>query len=135
VRSNAVRITLAVVVTLVLGAGAIISSPTPGTLEGRLEITPRKGVHLAEEPATKNEKVPCEDCSLVVLSKDGRSEIATVTTDKEGRFRISLPAGDYILDVKGRTRKRLLAAPKPFTVVAEQTVHVEMDVESGIEPM
>src|SRR5256885_10957943 len=132
--SKVLRVMLAAAVTLALGTGTVLSSPTSGVLEGQLRIAPRKGVSLADEPSTKNEKAPCGDCLLVVLSKDGQNEIAAITTDKEGRFRVSLPAGDYILNLRARTPKRLLASPKPFTVVAEHTVHVDMDVESGIEP-
>jgi hypothetical protein len=46
-----------------------------------------------------------------------------------------LPAGDYILELKHGARTRLLGAPQAFTITADQTVHVEMDVESRVSPM
>ncbi|MDP9100080.1 MAG: hypothetical protein M3N48_13980 [Verrucomicrobiota bacterium] len=58
-----------------------------------------------------------------------------MTTDKEDRFRVGLPAGEYILELKRNGRIRFRGTPKAFTIRAEQTVHVEMDVETGVSPM
>jgi hypothetical protein len=133
--SKVLRLSLAGAMALVFGISVCTSSPEAGVLEGQLKILPQKGVDLADGASTKDEKVPCEDCPLVVLSKDGRSEIVQITTDKEGGFRVGLPAGEYILDLKGPSRHRLRATPKPFTIGAGQTVRVDMDVETGINVM
>jgi hypothetical protein len=110
------------------------SAPVPGVVEGQLKIRSENGASL-DGVSRKDEKAPCEKCALVILSKNDRSEIAQVTTDKEGRFRLGLPAGDYILELKRSGRIRLLGGPKEFTITAEQTVHVEMDVEPAVSPM
>ena len=133
--SKVLRLLLATAMTLAFGASVCTSSPAAGVLEGQLKILPQRGVNLADDVSPKDEKAPCEECPLVILSKDGRSEIAQVTTDKEGRFRVGLPTGDYILELKGSGRIRLRGAPKAFTIIAEQTVHVEMDVETSVSPM
>jgi hypothetical protein len=133
--TRVLRLSLAVTMALSFGARAGVSSPTAGILEGQVKISSERGVNLADNTSPNNEKVPYGECSLIVLSKDRRSEIAQVTTDKEGHFRVGLPAGDYILDLKRSGRNRLLATPKTFTIVAEQTVRVDMDVESNIHPM
>ncbi|MEY2512607.1 MAG: hypothetical protein QOE26_3370 [Verrucomicrobiota bacterium] len=119
--------------TLVLGSSMDASAPLAGVVEGQLKVISEKGASL--DGVSKDEKAPCEKCALVILSKTDRSEIAEVTTDKEGRFRVGLPAGDYILELKRSGRIRLLGAPKQFTITAEQTVHVEMDVEPSVRPM
>jgi hypothetical protein len=110
------------------------SAPVTGVVEGQLKILSERGASL-DGVSSKGEKAPCEKCALVILSKNDRTEIAQVTTDKEGHFRVGLPAGDYILELKHNGRIRLLGVPKAFTITAEQTVHVEMDVEPAISPM
>jgi hypothetical protein len=127
------RLLVGAAMTLVLGASMDASAPLAGVVEGQLKIISGNGASL--DGVSKDEKAPCEKCALVILSKTDRSEIAQVTTDKEGRFRVGLPAGDYILELKRSGRIRLLGAPKQFTITAEQTVHVEMDVEPSVRPM
>ena len=39
---------------------------------------------------------------LIILSRDGKKEIARVTADENGNYRVALPPGDYVLDVQGR---------------------------------
>ena len=68
---------------------------------------------------------------LIVLSQDGKKEIARVTADENGNYRAALPPGDYILDVQDRAGKRVRAKPQPFTVVSNQTVRVDMNIDTG----
>jgi hypothetical protein len=56
-----------------------------------------------------------------------------VTADENGNYRIALPPGAYILDVQDRAAKRLRARPQPFTVVSNQTAHVDMNVVIGFQ--
>lgn len=130
-------LSLALAVTMALFAGARVcgSGSTDGVLEGQVKISPQRGVDLADNTSPDHGKVPYGECSLVVLSKDGRSEVAQVTADKDGRFRVGLPAGDYVLDLKRGGRHRVLGTAKTFTIVAQQTVHVDLDVETSIPPM
>jgi uncharacterized surface anchored protein len=70
---------------------------------------------------------------LIILSHDGKKEIARVTADENGKYRVALPPGDYILDVQGRPPKgHVRAKPQPFTVVSNQTVHVDLNIDTGI---
>ena len=69
---------------------------------------------------------------LVILSQDRKKEIARVTADAKGHYHLALPPGEYILDVQDRLRKHVRAKPQPFTVVSNQTVRVNMDMDTGI---
>jgi len=104
----------------------------PGYLEGQLKIGSRKEVELAEAGPSKHTEENYQDYPLVILSKAGQKEVARVTPDQEGNYRVSLPPGDYILDIQGRGSSRLRAKPQPFTVVSGQTVRVDMDLATGI---
>ena len=69
---------------------------------------------------------------LIILSQDGKKEIARVTADENGKYRVAVPPGEYILDVQDRKRRHVRAAPQPFTVASNQTVHVDMNIDTGV---
>ena len=69
---------------------------------------------------------------LIILNREDKKEITRVTADRNGNYRVLLPPGDYVLDVEGRARKHVRAKPQLFTVVSNQTVHVDMDIDTGI---
>jgi hypothetical protein len=105
----------------------------PGFLEGRLRILAFKDVELAEENAPKFSDGNYAEYPLIILSQDGKKEIARATADENGKYRIALPPGDYVLDVEGRPPKgHVRARPQRFTVASNQTVHVDMNIDTGI---
>lgn len=123
-------------ILFLLVSNIIRAASSPGVVEGQVRIILSKGgTHLADDTSPSNEKIPYADYPVLILSKDRKTEVAQVTADADGRFRTSLPAGDYVLDVKRNTRHRLRVTARPFTVVGGQTVQVEMEIESAIEPM
>jgi len=116
-----------------LAAGAVFSSPAPtGFLEGQLTIVSLKEVQRADEPLSKFAAANYADYPLLVLSKDGQNEIAQVVADEKGHYRVTLPPGDYVLDAKGRAPQRIRAKPHPFTIVSQQTVRVDMEMDTGV---
>jgi hypothetical protein len=68
---------------------------------------------------------------LIVLARDGKKQIAEVTVNRDGNYRVSLPTGAYILDVQGRAAKRLRARPQEFTVSSNETAHGDMSIVIG----
>jgi hypothetical protein len=111
------------------------SSSANGVLEGQVKILQSRGTELADDTSSPKEKIPYADYPVVVLSKDGKMEIAQVPVNEQGRFRVDLPPGDYILDLKRQGRNRLRVTARPFTVVAGQTARVDLEAFSVIEPM
>ena len=118
---------------LVLAGSATSSDALPsGTMEGHLKIVSPKAVEPSDNmprPAVAPETYA--EYPLIILSQDGKKEIAQVTPDENGRYRVELPAGAYILDVKDRAAKRIRAKPQPFTVISSQTVRVDMNIFTG----
>jgi hypothetical protein len=104
-------------------------------MEGHLKIRSPKAFDLGDENAATVTTENYADYPLVVLSKIGQKEIARVTADRDGNYRVALPPGDYVLDVQartlGRTRGHVRAKPQPFTVVSNQTVRVDMIIDTG----
>jgi hypothetical protein len=104
-----------------------------GFLEGHLRILAFRDVELAEGKPPKFSAENYAEYPLIILSQDGKKEIARVTADGNGNYRLALPPGDYVLDVQGRAPKgHVRAKPQRFTVVSNQTVRVDMDLDTGI---
>jgi hypothetical protein len=121
-------------VSLILVSTASINAASQGFVEGHLRIVSLKEVELAEgnAPAKATAETYAE-YPLIILSRGGEKEIARITADRNGNYRAALPPGDYILDVQGRKPKgHLRAKPRRFTVVSNQTVHIDMDIDTGI---
>jgi hypothetical protein len=128
-----VRYLIAGCVFMVLaGRSAANDAVPPGFVEGHLKIVSLKPVELADGKVEKGTVETYSEYPLIILSQDGQKEIARVTADEKGNYRVALPPGAYILDVKGRGPGRVRAKPQRFTVVSKQSVHVDMDMDTGI---
>jgi hypothetical protein len=119
---------------LVFAARATSSDALPsGAMEGHLKIVSPRAVEPSDNmprPAVAPETYA--EYPLIILSQDGKKEIAHVTADENGKYRVALPPGAYILDVQERAAKRIHAKPQPFTVISNQTVHVDMNIFTGL---
>ena len=104
----------------------------PGFLEGHLKIISLKEVALAGGNPPKFTAENYAEYPLIVLSKDRQKEVARITPDRDGDYRVSLPPGDYVLDAQGRRPGGVRAQPQPFTVVSNQTVRIDMNIDAGI---
>ena len=131
--SSVLKYLISACVFLMLAGSALIDAAPPGFVEGHLQIVSPKEVELADEKPSKITAENYADYPLIILNRDGEKEIARVTADESGKYRVALPPGDYVLDVKGRQPKgHVRAKPQPFKVVSNQTVHVDMDIDTGI---
>ena len=120
---------------LMLASTASIKAAPQGFMEGHLKIV----VIRAVEPDNMPQPAPetYAEYPLIILSQDGKREIARLTVDKSGNYRIALPPGAYILGVQERPAAEERAAEgihairQPFTVVSNQTVRVDMTIFIG----
>ena len=120
---------------LIVAGTALINGAPQGFVEGHLKIIELKEVDLAGPAGSRPSKPIAENYAeypLIILGEGGKKEVARLTADKEGNYRIALPPGDYILDVAGRGQRHLRAEPQPFTIVSNQTLRVEMNIDTGI---
>lgn len=104
----------------------------PGFLEGHLKIVSPKPVEIAEAGNSKGIAINYGDYPLVILSRAGQKEVVQVTANKDGIYHVALPPGDYVLDAKGRAPGHVRATPERFSVVSNQTVHADFELDTGI---
>ena len=103
-------------------------------MEGHLKIVVIRAVEPDNMPQASPETYA--EYPLIILSQDGKREIARLTADKSGNYRVALPPGAYILALQERSgeeraAERIHANPQPFTVVSNQTVRVDMRILIG----
>ena len=121
----------ACVFLLVAGNASINAAPV-GFVEGHLKIVSPKEVELADGNTPTPSAEAYAEYPLIILSHDGKKEIARVTADEKGNYHVALPPGNYVLDVQGRAPGHVRAKPQQFTVVSNQTVRVDMDIDTGV---
>jgi hypothetical protein len=109
-----------------------IKAEPQGFMEGHLKI-------ISVMQAGESDEMPrpgilpqsYAEYPLVVLSQEGKKEVAQVTADEKGNYRVALPPGAYVLDMQKPAAKRAHAKPQPFKVVSNQTVRVDMTIVIG----
>ena len=109
--------------------------PAMGFLEGHLRIYAPQPIEPEGGAATKIRPEMYAEFPLVVLGQDGRKEIARVTADKRGNYRLPLPPGAYVLDIYNRWRKHVRATPAHFIIRANHTTRVDMDMDPGVQAL
>ena len=116
---------------LMLAGNATSSDALPsGVMEGHLKILSRKPVDIGDENAATVTTANYANYPLLILSRDKQKEIARITADTNGNYRAVLPPGDYVLVAQRRARRHVSAQPQRFTVVSNQTVRVDMDIDT-----
>ena len=113
-------------------AVASANAQSPGFLEGHLKIIASREVELADATPSENAADNYAGYPLIILSRDKQKEIARITADENGNYRASLPPGNYVLDAERRGHGHVRLTPQTFTIVANQTVRVDMTIDTGV---
>jgi len=96
-------------------------------IEGIITISPAKpGPIRADEAAS----VPLANATFAVENNNG--EVASFTTDDQGRFRMPLPPGHYKVSLKGRKSTIGRFGPFEVDVTSGQMKNVQWECDSGI---
>ena len=95
--------------------------------EGVITISPAQpGPIRADSPGSK----PLANAAFEVQNENG--EVASFTTDDQGRFRISVPPGHYKVSIKGRKSSIGHYGPFEVDVVPGKMTNVQWECDSGI---
>ena len=115
---------------LFMAASVFAEQPPSGAetgIEGVIMISPvQAGPIRADAPGSK----PLANAAFVVENEKG--EVASFTTDDQGRFRTSLAPGHYKVSLKGRKTTIGRFGPFEADVVPGKMTKVQWECDSGI---
>jgi Carboxypeptidase regulatory-like domain len=115
-----------VMMTVCVSVGQTPSGAETG-IEGLITISPAQpGPIRADAPGS----IPLANAAFVVESEKG--EVASFTTDDQGRFRISVPPGHYKVSIKGRRPGIGHYGPFEVDVVPGKMANVQWQCDSGM---
>jgi hypothetical protein len=126
------RILVACLVLSALDCIASDPAQSTGVLQGHLKIVSLQTVAPSDGIVPTVTAQTYAEYPLVILSSDGKQQIAVITADAKGSYRVELPAGTYILDIRDRVRKHVRAKPRVFTIASNQTVNLDLEMDTGI---
>ena len=126
-------------------AGAPGTSGTPvvpqnGFLKGKINIGPLCPVERNSLPAGRQAPDPkCQPTletyaawSMAVYSSDGKNKIVEIKPDAGGFYKVELPIGNYIVDLKVQ-RAFAQGFPKAVTIKKGQITTLDIDIDTGIK--
>jgi len=114
---------------------AVWSVPVPpGFVEGHVKIFTLRDANLTDDGdrANTDAEPPYSEYPLIIRSRDGKKEVTQVTVNRDGNYRVELPPGEYMLDLQESEGRPVRVKPRFFTIVSNQTVRVDMDIDTGI---
>jgi hypothetical protein len=135
--STSIKYLIGACTVFVLLCTASANAESQGFIEGRLKIVSGRPIALDDEnPSKPIDGKPAVGADyanypLVVLSQGEKKQVVRITADAQGHYRAALPPGDYILDAEGRVRRRLHVRAQPFKIVPNETIHVDMTIDTG----
>lgn len=126
---------LGVCLTTLLSVVFSANAAPEGFVEGQLRIVAGRAVQLDATDSEQSKEAAHEsypNYPLVVVTQGEKKQVARFTADAEGKYRVALPPGNYVLDVEGRVSRRLRAKPQPFTISPNLVSHVDLTVLTGL---
>jgi|SRR5882724_2042176 len=123
--------TVSTVLMLLTMSAVFSAAQTPSGvetgIEGLITISPTQpGPIGADSPGSK----PLANTAFVVENQNG--EVASFTTDDQGRFRISVPPGHYRVSIKGKRSGIGRYGPFEVDVAPGKITKVQWECDSGI---
>ena len=107
------------------------SASEPGILQGKVTIGPL--VPVEQEGVTY--EVPCEVYELrkvIIYKKNGRDLVKEVDIDCDGRYRVELSPGTYIVDINHTGIDNSSDVPTEVEIISQQTTGLDIDIDTGI---
>jgi hypothetical protein len=115
-----------IVMAVCASAGQTPSGGESG-IEGVITISPANPGPTRADAAGS---MPLASATFTVENKNG--EVASFTTDDQGRFRVSLPPGHYKISLKGRKSTIGRFGPFEADVAPGTMTNVQWNCDSGI---
>ena len=118
---------LSLVVLLAAACARSPAAPSDSGIQGVVTIGPTCPVERADSPC------PDQPFAAEIAVKRGDEVVATVSSGEDGRFRVALAPGDYLLQGIAPNQGGLpFAKPIPVTVRPHEFADVRVTFDSGI---
>jgi len=104
--------------TGVLAGNVTIGPLQPAVQVGVPEPTPRPEIYAARK--------------VVVLSLNGRREIARASINADGTYEVVLAVGRYLIDIAGSAIDRGIDLPQEIEIFSNQITRLDIDIDTGI---
>jgi hypothetical protein len=122
---------------IILVALFLLAACTPlpgdtGVLAGEVSIGPLQPVFREGMPVPTPAPEEYATRKILVLSANGRREIARVSIDPDGTYQVILPVGRYQVDIAGSGIDRGIDLPAAIEIFKDQTTHLDIDIDTGI---
>jgi hypothetical protein len=124
---------LFVILGIIFAAGCSSSAQASGTLAGHVDIGPLQPVERVGEPEPTPSPAVYAAWQIVVLSEDGKREIARAIIDSGGDYQVLLSVGTYKVTAKP-TRGGGLGGQQIHIVeiLKGSTTHLDVEIDTGI---
>jgi len=109
----------------------VSTSGKTGVIEGQMSIGPVCPVEREGQPCKATAEMYAAR-KISVLSLDGKTLVATITPDAEGKFRLKLPEGKYVLRTTQSGIGSISGLPATINIKANSPVILSIDVDTGI---
>jgi hypothetical protein len=106
-------------------------SSAPGILHGKVTIGPL--VPVEQEGVTY--EVPCEVYEarkIMIYKQNGTDLVEEVDIDCDGRYRVELLPGKYVVDINNTGIDRSSDVPAEVEINSNLTTRLDIDIDTGI---
>jgi hypothetical protein len=120
-------ITIGLIVMAVYTSAGQTPAGGESGIEGVITVSPANAGPVREGAPRS---VPFANVTFVVTNNKG--EVASFTTDEQGRFRSPVPPGHYKVSLKGRKSSIGRFGPFDVDVISGKMTNVQWECDSGI---
>lgn len=109
--------------------------PTPvGYLEGKVTIGPLRPAQRVDDPVRPVPPEVYAAYPVKIFKSDGATWVADVNVQADGTYRIALAPGTYVVALArmGIRSGRGRDLPKTITIASDQTVRLDINIDTGM---
>lgn len=104
----------------------------PGYLQGHVNIGPLLPVERVGVPSPTVRPEVYAARTIVILQRDGKTEVLRVKPDDHGNYRVELAPGQYVVDLARVGIDRAKGLPATVTIESGRTTTLDIEVDTGI---
>ena len=120
---------------LMLILGNSCAPPPPedfGSLQGHVTIGPLVPVMREGKPEPTPAPEVYSARQIVISSIDGQAELARVEINAQGIYQVSLPVGEYFVDINRLGIDSAAGLPTTIQIDHQQVTTLDIDIDTGI---